>query len=123
MAVEVRYIQVPVPTTCFHALNNFDPESARNHAVIPGQFHLDAQNPAVDPTYWPPNVTGCRKIPTAKVGIKPGPRNLNANIQKPVYTARQKHSPVTNSFGFSIFGYETVCRKCEFIPSKFSDSQ
>ena len=26
-----------------------------------GTFHPDAKTQAVDPTYWPPNVTGCRK--------------------------------------------------------------
>ena len=26
-----------------------------------GTFHPDAETQAVDPTYWPPNVTGCRK--------------------------------------------------------------
>ena len=34
---------------------------------------------AVDPTYWPPYVTGCCKIPTPEVGIEPGPQDLKAN--------------------------------------------
>ena len=66
-AVEVCYI--PILTTYFPALIRFVPEFTRNHAVIPGHFILsDAQNPSRGPTYWPPNVTGCRKIPTARGG-------------------------------------------------------
>ena len=61
-AVEVCYIPIP----CFKLIR---PESTQNHAVILGHFMLsDARNTSRGPTYRPPNVTGCRKIPHARGG-------------------------------------------------------
>ena len=66
-AVEVCYI--PIPTTYFPALNWFVPASFWNHALNPGHFMLsDARNTSSGPQHWPPNVTGCRKIRTARGG-------------------------------------------------------
>ena len=60
------YFIIPRPGRI--AINRFVPEFTRNHAVIPGHFHLDARNPSRGPTYWPPNFTGFSKIPTARGG-------------------------------------------------------
>ena len=92
-AVEVCHI--PIPTTYFPALNWFVPESARNHAVIPGHFHQsDARNPSRGPPHWPPNVTGCRKIQTARGGNRTWAagsigKHSTTSLVKPASTARQ----------------------------------
>ena len=71
-------LYIPIPTAYFPALNRFVPDSALNHAVIPGHSILMPKTQAMDPTYWTPNVTECRKSQLPEMVIEPGPQDLKA---------------------------------------------
>ena len=72
-------LYIPIPTTYFPALNRFVPESARNHAVIPGHSILMPETQAVDPHTGHQMSQGVEKSQPPEVGIEHGLQDLKAN--------------------------------------------
>ena len=72
-------IYIPIPTTYFSALNRFVPESAQNHAVIPGHSILMQETQAMDPHNGHQMSQDAEKSKQPVVGLEPGPQELKVN--------------------------------------------